>query len=378
MYEKSFDGTQRPIDLLSRINSEDRVGDSLSEETIIIYERKIRQIARRLAIADLNELTPEQIVRDLFDRIDSEQIARATARIEKSAALFWIAQQAQRLLDSDSPELQRYETAYRDIHSAGTSNLPRTSENTSSPKLKEFSDEAVEILEKAVLTDRSTPLMRALMFVRANLPVGLRPIEWFSTTEMSYLHRDGFEEYQRNNEGRIQSSLALEVQNAKHSSVRGNGESRTILLESMNDRQKRDIRKWLQTVDNIKSSNPDISTGPEIHIKIFEPMRKAIKRAFLKFGWKGEIPSIYSTRHQAVANAKADKKTRREIAALFGHSSTDTARKHYGKKRKGYSGRSMDAAPESIIAVRSAATVRPEKDLTTENENVDSNRPMKN
>lgn len=50
----------------------------------------------------LPELTPEMVVRDLVDRIDTGEITRSTARIEKSAALFWIAEQAQTLMDSGS------------------------------------------------------------------------------------------------------------------------------------------------------------------------------------------------------------------------------------------------------------------------------------
>ena len=41
--------------------------------------------------------------------------------------------------------------------------------------------------------------------------------------------------------------------------------------------------------------------------------------------------SLYSTRHQAVANAKFAGFSDLQIAAIFGHSSTSTARRHYGK-----------------------------------------------
>lgn len=44
-----------------------------------------------------------------------------------------------------------------------------------------------------------------------------------------------------------------------------------------------------------------------------------------------EYPTLYSTRHQAVANAKANGLDEISIASLFGHISTTTARLHYGK-----------------------------------------------
>lgn len=90
-----------------------------------------------------------------------------------------------------------------------------------------------------------------------------------------------------------------------------------------------------------------------INRKIYGSLQRAIRSVLVDHEWDGEMPTIYSTRHQAVANARADGQTQQEIAALFGHSSTNTARRHYGKKYAGYSGRSMRAAPESILAVRS-------------------------
>ena len=97
----------------------------------------------------------------------------------------------------------------------------------------------------------------------------------------------------------------------------------------------------------------------EIYKKIYGSMQRTIRRVLIKAGWQGQKPTLYSTRHQAVANARADGLTEKEIAALFGHSSTNTARRHYGKKIAGYSGRTMRPAPESIWAVRSTVAVRP-------------------
>ena len=146
MYEPSFDGSRRALDLLSRIGAEERVGDSLSPDTISLYGRKMRHVAARMSGGKISELTPETVVRDLNDRVDSMQITQATARVEKSAALFWIAEQAQSLMDSGSHDFGRYESAYRDILTMSTRSLPKKSKNTSSKKLKAFPDEAVDIL----------------------------------------------------------------------------------------------------------------------------------------------------------------------------------------------------------------------------------------
>ena len=358
MYEPSFDGSRRALDLLSRIGAEERVGDSLSPDTISLYGRKMRHVAARMSGGKISELTPEMVVRDLNDRVDSMQITQATARVEKSAALFWIAEQAQSLMDSGSHDFGRYESAYRDILTMSTRGLPKKSKNTSAKKLKAFPDEAVDILMETARTEKSPSLLRALLFIRANLYVGLRPVEWFGANLIEYQHRNAFGEPKHRSDGTVETSPALEVTNAKHSSIRGNGDKRTILLDTLNERQIQHLHQWIQLVNELKSEELMLLPEAAINRKIYGSLQRAIRSVLSSAEWNGEMPTIYSTRHQAVANARADGQTQQEIAALFGHSSTNTARRHYGKKYAGYSGRSMRAAPESILAVRSTVTAR--------------------
>lgn len=358
MYEPSFDGSRRALDLLSRIGAEERVGDSLSPDTISLYGRKMRHVAARMSGGKISELTPEMVVRDLNDRVDSMQITQATARVEKSAALFWIAEEAQSLMDSGSHDFGRYESAYRDILTMSTRGLPKKSKNTSAKKLKAFPDEAVDILMETARTEKSPSLLRALLFIRANLYVGLRPVEWFGANLIEYQHRNAFGEPKHRSDGTVETSPALELTNAKHSSIRGNGDKRTILLDTLNERQIQHLQQWIQLVNELKSEELMLLPEAAINRKIYGSLQRAIRSVLSSAEWNGEMPTIYSTRHQAVANARADGQTQQEIAALFGHSSTNTARRHYGKKYAGYSGRSMRAAPESILAVRSTVTAR--------------------
>jgi len=355
MYKQEFDGTLRALDLLARIGAEERVGDSLSSHTISLYGRKIRHIAARMAGGEISELTPEMVVRDLVDRIDTGEITRSTARIEKSAALFWIAEQAQTLMDSGSSEFGRYESAYRDVLSLGTKQLPSKSEKTSGSKLRAFPDEAVDLLFKAALTDKSPGLINALLFIRANLHVGLRPIEWFNSKFITYQHRNALGEPLLEN-GEPVFSHALEIQNAKHSAIRGNGEKRIILLDRLSDQKRQHLMQWWQAAQQLISEELMLLTESEINRRIFGSMQRAVRRVLLRAGWNTEMPTLYSTRHQAVANARADGLSKIEIAALFGHSSTHTARQHYGKKYAGYSGRSGRPSPESVMAVRSISS----------------------
>lgn len=64
-----------------------------------------------------------------------------------------------------------------------------------------------------------------------------------------------------------------------------------------------------------------------------------------------ERPTIYSTRHQCIANAKASNVHEFEIAAFFGHASVETNSRHYGKAWFGWSKFPFKPALESIEKV---------------------------
>ena len=297
--------------------------------------------------------------KDLQERIDSKKITQATARLEKAAALFYLTDQGKMAMDSGSCDLWRFELAYRDISSMSVGALPKKSKNTSSNKLKAFSDEAFDLLMGNAFNKKSDATRNLLLFIRANLLVGLRPVEWLNTCFINYQHRNALGELLILPDGSTKTSPALEVQNAKHSSIRGNGERRIILLDNLDDVKIQYIHQWIQAINKLKTDDLISLSETEINRKIYGSMQRVMRNLLMKNGSKENIPTIYSTRHQAVANARADGLSQKEIAALFGHSSTNTARRHYGKRTAGYSGRTMRPAPESLQAVRSTIAVRP-------------------
>ena len=297
--------------------------------------------------------------KDLQERIDSKKITQATARLEKAAALFYLTDQGKMAMDSGSCDLWRFELAYRDISSMSVGALPKKSKNTSSNKLKAFSDEVFDFLMEKTLNQKSDTTHNLLLFIRANLLVGLRPVEWLNACFINYQHRNALGELVVLPDGSIKRSPALEVKNAKHSSIRGNGERRIILLDNLDDVKIQYIHQWIQAINKLKTDDLISLSETEINRKIYGSMQRVMRNLLMKNGSKENIPTIYSTRHQAVANARADGLSQKEIAALFGHSSTNTARRHYGKRTAGYPGRTMRPAPESLQAVRSTIAVRP-------------------
>ena len=134
MDEKSSDGAFRAKAFVNRILEEEMVGESLAKSTVYLYLRKLEQIAKRSSISGYWQLTPEIIVRDFTKRVESKAITQATARLEKAAALFWIAAEGRSAYDSNSSELWRFECAYNDIISTPIGELSVNSKNTSSKK----------------------------------------------------------------------------------------------------------------------------------------------------------------------------------------------------------------------------------------------------
>ena len=65
-----------------------------------------------------------------------------------------------------------------------------------------------------------------------------------------------------------------------------------------------------------------------------------------------ENTTLYTTRHQAINNAKMSGYSKGKIAAMFGHSSTTTQSKHYGQKGKGWLKLQVQPTLETILAVR--------------------------
>lgn len=66
---------------------------------------------------------------------------------------------------------------------------------------------------------------------------------------------------------------------------------------------------------------------------------------------KPQYPTLYSTRHQAIANAKATGINDIMIASLFGHISPVTNRKHYGKKQYGNTSCRLVPSVENLMMV---------------------------
>jgi integrase len=343
-----IDGGKAHQTLNDRINSEEWVGASLQQKTREDYARKIAVLENQIRKLDgsHNRVGPERMSSYLADVFGRRAIAQATARSLKAAVLFWLAESAHSLIAQGGQGLSSYEQAYLDVRALATNALPTRTQRTSSPKLKALPEDVLETLER--YGERAPGVIyigTLLAFLRANILVGLRPEEWFDATPYTYLPARG---------GEGKPCIALRVRNSKASNGRANGTYREILLHSINAEQLATLMHFLELVEMHRIKHRQAEQG-ELAEAFFKPLRHCMSNALKKAQWHAgstSRPTLYSSRHQAVANAKASGYSDEEIAALFGHISTSTAKTHYGKKLNGWMKTTFRPSPESLAVVK--------------------------
>ncbi len=190
---------------------------------------------------------------------------------------------------------------------------------------------------------------------------GLRPSEWFSARLAVHPGRE---------------KATLTVRNAKSTNGRGTGEHREIIIESGDAIEAIQanldaIADWMGEPGNSPGSPPE-SPAHQAELAALartygREIAQAMRDAQVRLWGKSRGITPYSFRHQFSANAKADGRSKREIADLMGHGSSETAGIHYGRKRHGYSNLAPEAAseaPKMVASSPNSAAARPSSDNT--------------
>jgi hypothetical protein len=195
---------------------------------------------------------------------------------------------------------------------------------TSAKKLKKASyDEYRRILDD--FGRRSTSLDRAgrvlALLLRVSPFVGLRPKEW------------------------LNASVAgdnLIVVNAKHGNGRAPGPTRSISLKDV-------PRPVTSVVGDLIAAMRQLVGEPSNWPKVLRLLGERLARVCKRLGI--ERWSLTSLRHVAQSTWKRAGLSPAEIAALSGHSSTATSRRHYAGRRHGWPARFACARPaEGLVA----------------------------
>lgn len=322
--------------------------EHLEQTTMNTYGDKY-SILVTAALKKARSQKTSDLVLTLNEMISERIIARNTARLYKASLLNRVVQNASAALDKGLP-IDEYESQYEQIDTINTQIAAPSSKNTSALKLKQFPKEILDQIERMRFADsklsRFKNLDFVIKFIRANLIVGLRPIEWADAVFFDYINQD-------NNMDRTRNSFpALCVTNAKNTQGRANGNERDIIFDNISVEQLGDIIQFTK----ILQANLDGYLGKERDKRaneIFVNAQQTFNRVITKLKIPmSKRPTLYSTRHQCIANAKSSQLTDIEIAALFGHKTTETAKMHYGKKIHGSGGVVIRPSKESIMKVK--------------------------
>lgn len=220
--------------------------------------------------------------------------------------------------------------------------------HTSAQKKKSVSDsELVELTNYLCAAGQSEISVETYNFFVCGIITGMRPCEW-AQSEFKIIMDS--EEYGLQDLGgrekvtaEMVDGIKIVVQNAKATNGRAHGEYRTLLFKSLHPQEK-DV-----LLDHWRSVEREVSLGrfPLFQRQCSDKLRYAGHQIWPS---KRKRISLYSGRHQSMANGKASNLPANVIAAMHGHATDRTNQEHYGRKRYGVAGRVYMEVPESEVA----------------------------
>ena len=201
---------------------------------------------------------------------------------------------------------------------------------TSAKKAKQVSfDEFQRLLLYLKVRRRSknAEILRAWMI--AGISTGLRPGEW-QATELRIFPMTGPESSGVGVPPDKRRKAFLFVMNAKTTNGRGNGLVRTLDLTFCSDAALSAIRRMSETGRHWYAEGRFSDEMENVARTLYLSGKQIFRKKKLQI-------SLYTFRHQFIANMKALDLLPEEISAMVGHVSDETAAHTYGKKRSSWS-----------------------------------------
>lgn len=220
------------------------------------------------------------------------------------------------------------EEALAALLDASSSVCAKRGSRTSGNKLKRFPVRDYRRLIE-YLDAHQSPWSNAVKdILGSGLLAGLRPVEWGSAT----FEQAGGEE-------------VLVVRNAKATNSRAHGPFRHILLGGLSDDERDLLHRQVKRASAFQAAGdyPHYARGCGGTLA---------RAARTLWPHRTRYPTLYSTRHQFSADAKASGMSTEEVAALLGHAVDTTAIKHYGRKTAGVDLVRVRPSPEDVARVR--------------------------
>lgn len=277
------------------------------------------QCVRELRLDAIDRLDPGVLVDWLIGK--SGEYARSTWRQYRAAVAFCLESASDPLTCSARDRL---------MSAPWTGRLKRTT-RTSGNKAKKISVEDLVKISRFLRDLKAQTASLTGIWLWAGIYTGARPGEWF-TARLHHPQGSG--------------AVALEFDNAKATNGRANGKTRTLYLTGMSKDEIRHLESFIRVVQD----RQDEAAFQRLYNKCRKMMYWAARCAL---GTRPQYPTLYTGRHQFIANAKRAGCSRREVAALVGHASDLTAGLHYGRRSAGNDALRVTPDPEAVATVRS-------------------------
>ncbi|KVF31584.1 hypothetical protein [Burkholderia vietnamiensis] len=297
------------------------------------YASKARQIchraARELGYQLVDSVSPVAISVHLITR--KPEIARNTWKLYKNALRSHFRALADDAKDQVTAKELRAAITLLDAETSTGAMLRGT--RTSATKQKQFKrhdfDRLIEYLSEHVGRHKFANALRTWLI--AARFTGLRPCEW----EHAGLTDVG---------GRP----CLVVRNAKATNGRGNGDYRRLDLSRAG---VPDIDALHDMMEMLEGYEAELGFAT-LQERLAHYMKRATRACF---GRRKKYPTLYSLRHQFVADAKRSGHSQAEVAALLGQASDETASRHYARAVSGESAVRVSPIAAEVNRVRAKA-----------------------
>jgi len=208
-------------------------------------------------------------------------------------------------------------------------NLSIANRKTSAKKKKSITEREEECITNYLQdsTNESFWSKPTLAFFKAILATGLRPDEWQSSVLIT----------ESSEHSTLLDLPVLKVKNSKATNGRSHGEFRFLHLGDIDDSDLLYVRIALQYANPHSQKGWMTQEGKaESWYEYYKYIRSRLYRVTSKlFPVAVRRVTIYSCRHQFIANLKKAKYSREEIAAMVGHGTDETATTHYGRTKYG-------------------------------------------
>lgn len=271
-------------------------------------------------------MEPDEVVAALL--VNREHFTSMSSfRKAKNALLF--------ILETRFPHLTEAISALQAESSAG---LPKRSAKTSGRKRKEVPTATWRALQSALrrrIANGHKHAAGLLNVLTATLATGLRPHEW-CTSRISVDTTSA--------PGSVREILL--IKNSKHSNGRANGTFRAMFIDELGEEDRAAIDAAI-----VYCRTESVAEADRIQLALKHELEFTRDQIMVSSKQQHSSVTLYSFRHQFIANAKETFADPSIIAALAGHSSTKTAFQHYGKRINNTGKVRVFPTPDSVEAV---------------------------